>query len=195
MALLILWEVDHGRRFPSTSAASEANLLMGFTKRLRARLRTDDPEATWPTCRDVHAPLAPGLPTSHHMRWSLKVVAPADGCAREWYDEFVRRWKEYLQSLTDPALQGTGRTRAAEDLAPAKRRRTAPPAPRPNATPAAVAAAAAAADASRRRPRASTPAPDSTGPPSKRQATMSSWLQPRRPPPPEHGRAAQVPPT
>ena len=41
----------------------------------------------------------PGLPGVHQSRWSVKIVAPMASEDRAWYDEFVRRWQEYLASL------------------------------------------------------------------------------------------------
>ena len=42
MALLILWEVDHGCPFPSRAGDSQASRLTGFTRRLKDRVARDE---------------------------------------------------------------------------------------------------------------------------------------------------------
>ena len=38
MALMLLWEVDHGRSFPTRAEDDAARILMGFTRRLLRRV-------------------------------------------------------------------------------------------------------------------------------------------------------------
>jgi hypothetical protein len=74
MALLILWEVDHGIPFPSTGGAGNSQLLVGFTKRLQRRVAADAELSQWLCWADRQQPLAPGLLPTHHCRWSVRAV-------------------------------------------------------------------------------------------------------------------------
>jgi len=40
MALMLLWEVDHGAEFPYFGEGAAATRLMGFTKRLKRRTQS-----------------------------------------------------------------------------------------------------------------------------------------------------------
>ena len=54
IALLFLWDVDHGCSLPSLAGDSQASLLKGFTRRLKDRWpKTRSCESGWPvnTCR------------------------------------------------------------------------------------------------------------------------------------------------
>lgn len=247
MALLLLWEVEHARSFPS-AAPDLTGRLMGFTKRLTKRVSADE-ELQWLSRKDVQVPLAPGLPETHHTRWSLRIVPPPAHEPRGWYEEFISRWRAYLGSLaqptgcsivapaptrsppTDVATSSTSSTPGEPAFArgggrrrprsvevgpePAPRRRTAPP---ERDTPAGTAALLAPSQPAqhtaqsqgggKRRPRSPAAVTQHSA---KRQRDMRAWLQPKpqveavpeAPPPqtveepqlPEHGRAAQGPPT
>ena len=56
MALLILWEVEHGRDFPTTGSRDPASLLVGFTSRLKARVSRDDELSRWLTSEVLYRP-------------------------------------------------------------------------------------------------------------------------------------------
>lgn len=99
MALLLLWEVDHGRAFPGQGGGGPSRSLLGFTKRLQARVRADEELRTWLVSGRSQKPLAPGLPASHHMCWSVKIIALPPHEPQGWYEEFVRRWRTYLEEL------------------------------------------------------------------------------------------------
>ena len=211
MALLILWEVDHGCSFPSRAGGSQASRLTGFTRRLKEKVARDEELREWLTCKYMQMPLSPGLPTSHHSRWSVSLTPPPGGLGVGWYLTFTSRWKEYLRGLMEPAgsAEATSSSsnaghpaaageasrigRSASQERPSKRKRTTP------ATRGAAAAAAVAPLPSQQerprqaRPRAAGPAHEE--PPQKRQATLGSWLQPLLPRPGAHGRAAEGPPT
>ena len=101
MALLILWEVDHGRQFPSVGEQSLSGTLAGFSWWLEAKM-TKDPQLTWVSWREVQVPLCPGLAPTHHRRWSVRLVAPSAGEPQGWYQEFLRRWRAYLEVLAHP---------------------------------------------------------------------------------------------
>eukprot|EP00667_Euglena_gracilis_P022592 EG_transcript_25222 len=106
MALLLLWEVEHGATFPTQAGQGISSTLIGFTRRLQLRVRRD-PDLDWLTWKDVHLPLAPGLPCSHHLRWSVQITPPPAGSPDLWYREFTSRWKAYLLSLANPAPSPT----------------------------------------------------------------------------------------
>ena len=107
MALLLLWEVEHARPFP-TAAEDPAKVLMVFTRRLMQRVAADEELRLWLTAKELQRPLAPGLPDSHHTRWSLQICPPQAGEPRGWYDGSARCWRVYLGSLAQP----TGHTTA-----------------------------------------------------------------------------------
>ena len=134
MALLLLWEVDHDQSFPTTAGADPSKLLSGFTRRLHDRVRRE-PDLAWFTFKDVHLPLARGLPPSHHVRWTVQIVEPPTSPPAPWYAAFVARWQAYLRSLVDPALAVAPAQSAPASLAatvqPAVRRAPPRPTPRP----------------------------------------------------------------
>ena len=101
MALLLLWEVDHQQAYPSVGGEGLSGALMGFSKRLQERVMRD-PELQWLEWKDMSAPLSAGLAPSYHRRWSVRVVAPAEGEPRGWYEEFVSRWRAYLEVVAQP---------------------------------------------------------------------------------------------
>ena len=101
MALLILWEVDHQKTFPTTGSTGVTAALVSFTKRLQLRV-AQDPRLSWLTAEDMAAPLAPGLAPTHHKRWSVRVMAPRAEEPQEWYTDFVARWRAYTEALVCP---------------------------------------------------------------------------------------------
>ena len=103
MALLLLWEVDHARPFPTHGGAGHSAALVGFTRRLKSRVDKDAELSSWLTCQEFQRPLVPGLPAVYHMRWSVKVLQPPAGEPQGWYTEFVRRWRDYLEGLANSA--------------------------------------------------------------------------------------------
>ena len=225
MALLMLWEVDHGRPYPRMGGDGQAVVLMGFTKRLQRRVQEDSELSHWLVCRYLQRPLAPDLPISHHSRWSLRVVCPPRDEPQGWYGDFVARWRCFLEaqllaiappvppaSMTPPVAGRRQQDAVAPIEAAPKRRRLQPPSRSAGAAPGAVGPSASSsappgplADrvvrAARRRPRAETPVvPDPAPPLKRRRGTQQSSLRPAGPtpaPPPRkpHGRAAAGPPT
>ena len=65
MALLIMWEVDHDRAFPSEGGDGLTAGLVGFTRRLLERVARD-PRLEWLDSVEMAAPLGPGLAPTHH---------------------------------------------------------------------------------------------------------------------------------
>jgi hypothetical protein len=126
MALLILWEVDHGRPFPAgVEGTNVAATLASFCRRLRARATQDDQLNAWLEVKEMQFPLAPGLPPSHQLRWSVRVERPSAGAPVAWYQDFVLRWRAYLASLAAPSTRR--RTLDSNEAErPPKRPRTTP---------------------------------------------------------------------
>jgi hypothetical protein len=104
MALLILWEVEHGEPFPCQGGSSCAAVLLGFTRRLKRRVAADAALSAWMETRELQQPLAPGLADTHHTRGSLRLQPPGPDEPREWYEEFVLRWRAYLATQAHPVV-------------------------------------------------------------------------------------------
>ena len=163
MALLLLWEVEHGRSFPSAGAAG-GPALAGFTRRLMQRVAADADLKLWLVTKEVQQPLAPGLPDSHHTRWSVRICPPPPSDPQGWYAEFTSRWLAYLGSLAQPL----GRSTAS----------AVPSVVASSSTSASVSAPALPSEGGRRRPRSAT-ADDER--PRRRRVPV-----PPRPPPVDH---------
>jgi hypothetical protein len=195
MALLLLWEIDHGAPFPSAGSADRSVALMGFTKRLLRRVQADPELRGWLHTKDMHAPLAPGLTPSHHLRWGVRIRPPGPDEPHGWYTDFVQRWHAYIVDL----LPG--------DPAPSQ------PAPQPQLDPAAASSSSArwpatatapapAPPAIHRRPR--TAPADTEAPPPKRRRGRAAGPGPppaaapmppaAQPAPPARGRLPKTAP-
>ena len=142
MVLLLLSELNHGCPFPSDAGDNQACLLASFTRRFRAAVAKDAELRVWLEVKSMNCPLAPGLPSSHHARWSVRVCPPSGGMAVGWYRVFAERWKAYLLSqavpTAAPQLEATRATAAVPPVAaatptlavaegPARRSRSASP--------------------------------------------------------------------
>ena len=176
MALLLLWEVEHGRTFPAKiDGDNRAAMAAGFGRRLQAQVQKDDELRGWLVAKRMQCAVQAGAPAVHQLRWSLRVVRPAAGDPGGFYDKFVTRWKEYVASLLTPAAAATPRTRGRTvgqdgDEPGVKRRRAAPP-ERP---------AAAEVESSPPRRRERSPAAAVTEAPKRQRTTdLRGWLQPR----------------
>ena len=207
MSLLLLWEVDHDRPFPTQGDGSDrAAVLTGFTRRLQSRVAADEELSRWLTSRYMQQPLAPGLAVTHHHRWSLRVCRPPASEPQGWYDEFTSRWRAYLatqmypqqsthsQPFPPPAAATASSSPACsgdqEHPSAAPRRRTQPPKPRAarpahpasitDAAPAETSGTTAAQPGTavgHTRPRSQSPG--SPPRPRKRQSDMRTWLRPK----------------
>ena len=204
MALLLLWETDHGMPFPAGGGAGPTAILIGFSRRLQRRVAEDPHLASWLVSKDMQVPLAPGLPDTHHSRWSVQIRAPGADEPRVWYDTFLEKWRSFLASLARPSGVGEMPVRAAKPAPPSSSAMlepsspcTTPPLASPSPTlvdrPANVRSApedsAAAAGCKRRRitpahrPAVQRPREepaDFTGAarPAKRQRDLRAWLTP-----------------
>ena len=119
MALLLLWEVDHGCPWPSQADADDqSGILAGFTRRLKRRVAADPVLSLWLQCADVQRPLAFGLADTHHSRWSVQVRRPPAEEPQGWWLDFTDHWRTYLatqqhQLPTVPALPAATSSAAA----------------------------------------------------------------------------------
>ena len=107
MALLLLWEVDHERSFPSQGCSSHAGVLLRFTRKLQSQVQKDDELKDWLVSRSVQRPLAPGLPDTHTTHWSIRILKPPPSDPQGWWLEFTTRWRSYLASLLPSADSAT----------------------------------------------------------------------------------------
>lgn len=198
MALLILWEVDHGRPFPAgVEAGNVAATLASFSRRLRLRVQQDDQLREWLEVREMQFPLAPGLPPSHQLRWSVRVERPQQGESHGWYDEFVIRWRAYLETLATASSCGQ-RSLMAAVTRPEKRRRVTSPASsqEPSICLDGGSAAVPAELSAGPRKRKQSGSVGTTISPSRkrRQGDLRAWLRPAQLAA-GHGRAVDGPPT
>jgi hypothetical protein len=106
MALLILWEVDHGQSFPSQANDNPTNVLLGFTKRLKRQVSADAELKGWLVSKGSQAPLSQGIPSFHHTRWGVRIKPPMESPNPPWYAIFKARWQAYLESLVTRCPEG-----------------------------------------------------------------------------------------
>ena len=88
VALLLLWEVDHGTQYPS-QAVELVGRLTTFTKALSTAVAADSELSAWLTSCKATMRLTPGLPISVYRRWSVR-IAPEVG------EPYLSRWKAHL---------------------------------------------------------------------------------------------------
>ena len=87
MALLILWEVQHGRPIPAAvDGENLAARLVSFSRRLHDWVMRDDVLNADLVVKEMQFPLALGLPASHQLRWSVQVRRPEDDQPAGWYE-------------------------------------------------------------------------------------------------------------
>ena len=102
MALLLLWEVDHRQPYPCAGGDGLSGALLGFTKRLQDRVKKDAELSQWLVWKDMAVPLCAGLAPSHHRRWAVRLAAPGPDEPQGWYEDFITRWRAYLETLARP---------------------------------------------------------------------------------------------
>jgi hypothetical protein len=98
VALLLLWEADHGQLYPS-QAAGMWGRMVAFTKRLQKAVTADAELAARLSYREQYLTLVPGL-LSRGTCWSVAIDHARVGAA------FLRAWKAYLASLVVAARRG-----------------------------------------------------------------------------------------
>ena len=121
-ALLLLWEGDHGRPYPS-DATSTRGRLTTFSKRLMEAVDAHEDLQAWVQSRLLTRSLVPGVPPQAQRFWSLRVL-PSAGPA------FLAAWKTYLEDFV-VRQWSVAPLHGGEQAAPPppKRPRLAPPQP------------------------------------------------------------------
>ena len=206
MALLLLWEIDHGCPWPSAAAEDDrSGLLTGFTRRLMRRVAEDDVLSQWMLPQDQQRPLASGLADTHNFRWPVVIRQPPPDAPQGWWLEFTEAWRTYLttqlphlpaaplaHTLPDasssstvaaqpPSAEPTAvrrpRLQPPAKVAPRSRR---PPIHRPRlATSAPLPPDSPASPVRPNQPSACTvPQHPRISPPRKRQTTLAAWRRP-----------------
>ena len=88
IALLLLWEADHKKEYPSQAVELMARLV-SFTKRLTAAVEADAELKVWLVRKQIHGALSPGLPRSVYLRWSVRIDSTVG-------EPFLSTWKQHL---------------------------------------------------------------------------------------------------
>ena len=91
VALLMLWETDHGKSYPSR-AVELVGRVSTFTAAVHDAVGVDNELSRWLTSTRMRMQLSGGLPYMSVQRWSVK-IDPAVG------EPFLGKWKAYLQEL------------------------------------------------------------------------------------------------
>ena len=100
VALLLLWEADHGQHYPS-QAVELVGRLSTFTKRLKDAVTADSELSAWLLYKQLHLSLTPGVAPSQYLRWAVK-IDPNVG------EPFLGSWKAHLGSLVRRRLGVVG---------------------------------------------------------------------------------------
>jgi len=124
MALLILWESDHGSAFPGPDTLQRR--LSTFSKRLSETVEADDELKSWLSSKTLRRVLSPGLVSGGYLFWTVCIDA-------EVGDAFLSKWKEYLASLVSRPItvqglleggrEATGRAKGSSDPKRNRRRK------------------------------------------------------------------------
>ena len=122
VALLLLWEADHGHLFPS-GTVDLIFRLRNFSAKLEDAVAADAELRAWLQHRKIRGVLSPGLRPATYTRWAVQ-IRPQVG------EPFMSSWKAYLASMVRKQ-QGLEHTRdpSPPDAAPPAKRRTPAPAP------------------------------------------------------------------
>ena len=88
VALLLLWEADHGSLYPSR-AVDTTGRLSTFTKRLKDAVAVDAELQRWLEWKLMPFSLVPGLPCRVHIRWAVR-IDPSVG------EPFLGKWKAHV---------------------------------------------------------------------------------------------------
>ena len=91
VALLLLWEADHGKAYPSR-AVELVGRVSTFTAAVHDAVGVDNELPRWLTSSRMRMQLSGGLPYMSVLRWSVR-IDPAVG------EPFLGNWKAHLQEL------------------------------------------------------------------------------------------------
>ena len=96
VALLLLWEADHGKAYPSR-AVELVGRVSTFTAAVHDAVGVDNELPRWLTSSRMRMQLSGGLPYMPVLRWSVR-IDPAVG------EPFLGNWKAHLQKLVNTNL-------------------------------------------------------------------------------------------
>ena len=65
-------------------------------------MKKDAELSQWLVWKDMAVPLCAGLAPSHHRRWAVRLAAPGPDEPQGWYEDFITRWRAYLETLARP---------------------------------------------------------------------------------------------
>ena len=116
VALLLLWEADHGALFPSRVTEMKQR-LGSFTKNLLDAVAADSELSKWVDSKVINFQLTPGVPFNKMRRWSVRIDSAVG-------EPFLSSWKAHLLTL----VRGPGPVvTSAGSGPPPKRPRHSPP--------------------------------------------------------------------
>ena len=95
VALMLLWEADHGKTFPCR-AVDFVRRLGVFAKKFSEAVAADAELSQWLGSKKLFAQLSPGIPAAKYVKWSVKIDSTVG-------EPFLAAWKAYLLTLVIPA--------------------------------------------------------------------------------------------
>ena len=100
MALLILWEVDHGQRWPCCLLDDDMRgRTRSFSLAMRTAVRRDQELGTWLFSVRSQKQLAPGMPQMCAYRYAVRINTDTVGAV--WHE----RWRGYLEDVLNQRTQ------------------------------------------------------------------------------------------
>jgi ribonuclease HI len=118
LVLLVLWEVDHGRPFP-TSSSDVRNKVASFTRRMHEAVRKDK-RLAWLTSKAVKRPLLVGLTATRQVLWAVGLRQPMG-------EAFDAAWRELGAKMFAEGARPGGKRGAATRMRLAEPSTTAAP--------------------------------------------------------------------
>ena len=107
LVLMVLWEVDHGRAFP-TSSSDMRFKVASFTRRLHEAVRKDT-RLSWVTSKAVKRPLLVGLKATSQVLWSVGLRQPMG-------EGFDNAWRELGRLMLAEGVRPGGKRGAATQM-------------------------------------------------------------------------------
>jgi len=99
VALLLLWEVDHGSDFGEGRLEER---VRQFSRRLNDSVKRAGDIAAWLTMTQEFRPWLPGGVAYTMATWTVRIRRPKAAEERGWYDAFAARWRAWLfQTVAD----------------------------------------------------------------------------------------------
>jgi hypothetical protein len=115
VALLLLWEADHGTFFPCKSAELRTRVST-FANRLMDAVGADSELRVWLKYEWVRFTLTPGLPPQRQLRWGVRIDSAVG-------EPFLSSWKAHLTFLVSLRQFGNSSVTTASNSPRPKRPR------------------------------------------------------------------------